>query len=123
MRFLTALALLVAVSGVQAQQNFPRDVEVCWTNATEYEDGTPLGADLTGIRIEYYRNADTVPAFTAEIPALGAEQCETFVASVDQPGTYTIVGYSIALGLYSAASDPVIRKFIPPNKPTNIRTD
>lgn len=92
-----------------AQSDYPRDISYCWTNPSSYVDDTPIAdGELTLLRIEVYRNNDTVPTFTQEIPATqpGAEQCETLVGAITQPGTYVGLGFAQANGLWSDASDP-----------------
>lgn len=112
---ITTILILISVS-VNAQQNYPRDITVCWTNADSYVDGTLIDTgDLVSDRIEIYRQNDTVPAFTATIPALGEglDQCETFTSAIPQPGTYRIEGYSIVVGgIESDASESIFEKYI-----------
>jgi hypothetical protein len=121
---LFAVVLLVFCGIVQAQQNFPRDIAISWTNASEYEDviingvpesGGPIEAgDLEFVRIEIYRQSDVVPVLTATIPDTGegAAQTEIFVGAIPRPGTYRIEGYSIVIdGVESDASVPMFKKY------------
>lgn len=106
MRYLFLLALLPL--NAIAQQDYPRDISYCWTNPTEYEDNTLIEAgELTSVRIEVFRNGDTVPYFVQEIPATqpGVEQCETLAGAIGQPGTYVGYGYAQANGVWSVASN------------------
>lgn len=130
---LTMIGLLALAANAHAQQDFPRDINVSWTNADSYvdtvlADGTVLPGgliepgDLENVRIEIYRQNDTVPVFTATIPDTGegASQSELFAFAIPQPGTYRIEGYSIVIGgVESDASVPAFRKYT--GKPRSIR--
>jgi hypothetical protein len=123
-RFFLIIALLAAGMAAQAQQNFPRDITISWTNASEYEDvlvngvpepGGPIEAgDLDAVRIEIYRQNEAVPVFTATIPDTGegAAQTEVFSQAIPRPGTYRIEGYSIVVGgAESDASESAFKKY------------
>lgn len=104
---LAVLVLLGVSPMTYAQQDYPRPITLSWTNPDMYTDGTSIETgDLESIRIEVYRQNDTVPVFVATIPdnGEGAEQSETFAASIPQPGTYEVVAYAIVVG--GAESDP-----------------
>ncbi len=110
---ITALLLLLPLMGfAQGASDFPRDITVDWDNADSYVDGTLMEVgDLDAVRIEIYRQNDTVPAFTATVPDTGEgiHQQEAFVDAIPQPGTYRIEGYSIVVG--GIESDPSIPAF------------
>jgi hypothetical protein len=109
-----------------AQQDYPRDLTLSWTNASTYEplSGQTVGApiepgDLTGVRIECFRQNDSVALFTATIPAEGEglPQSALFAGVIPQPGTYVCYGYSIVIsGAESVASNAATKKFT--GKPT-----
>lgn len=113
---LVLFLLLLLSTSAFAQSDYPRDITVCWINASEYTDNTPIEAgDLVSDRIEIYRQNDIVPAFTATIPASGEglDQCETFTSAIPQPGTYRIEGYSIVVGgIESDVSESIFKKYI-----------
>ena len=112
MKFLAVLILLVSPSAFGA--DFPRDADVCWNNPTQYTDGSLIEAgDLEFIRIEIYRQNDTVPVFTGTIPDTGegANQCELFTGAIPGPGTYRIEGYAIVGLLESDPSIPLFKKY------------
>lgn len=131
-KWLALIAALLVCIPAQAQQDFPRDIKVCWTNADSYEDtilpdgtvllGGPIDpGDLVSDRIEIYRQNDPVPALTATIPALGEglKQCEIFTAAIPNPGTYRIEGYSVVVGgIESEVSESIYKKYI--GKPRSI---
>lgn len=114
------LILLLFTTPVMAE--FPQDLQVCWDNPDSYIDGTLIEpGDLENVRIEIYRQNDTVPSFTATVPANGEglNQCEAFTAAIPQPGTYRIEGYSIVIGgIESDPSEPLFKKYI--GKPRSI---
>ena len=121
MKYLTLFLLLFA--GVaSAQQDYPRDITLSWTNASQYTDGTAIEAgDLTGTRIECFRQNDTVPIVTGTFVPTGEgqPQTEVFAGSIPQPGTYTCFGYSVVIGgIESDASNPASKKYVgKPNPP------
>ena len=121
-KLLIVLAFLFAATSAFAQQDYPRPLTLSWTNADSYTDGTPIEpSDLTGVRIECFRQNETVPVFNATIPALGEglPQSETIDGAIPQPGTYTCYGYSVIFdGTESVASNPAMRKYTgKPNPP------
>jgi hypothetical protein len=106
-----------------AQQDYPRDITLSWTNASQYTDGTVIEAgDLTGTRIECFRQNDTVPIVTGTFVPTGEglAQTETFAGAIPNPGTYTCFGWSIVIGgIESDASNPASKKYVgKPNPPT-----
>lgn len=121
-----ALVFLLAFSSAAfAQQDYPRGITVGWLNADSYVDGTLMEAgDLETVRIEIYRQNDTVPVFTATIPATGEGllQSEIFAGAIPRPGTYRIEGYSIVIdGIESDTSVPAFKKYVgKPRSITNI---
>ena len=123
MKRLFLIVVLLSACGVsQAQQDFPRDITVSWTNPDSYVDGTLIEVgDLEFIRIEIYRHNDIVPVFTATIPdnGEGADQSELFAAAIPKPGTYRIEGYAIVIGgIESDASESAFKKYV--GKPRSI---
>jgi hypothetical protein len=120
---LPLLIVLLFPMCVWAQQDYPRDITLSWTNASQYEDGTLIEAgDLTGVRIECFRQNESVATFNGTFPALaeGAAQSETITGAIPQPGTYTCYGYSVIFdGTESVASNPATKKYTgKPNPPT-----
>lgn len=127
MKYLTLLILLISASAM-AQQDYPRDITLSWTNASQYTDGTDFETgDLTGVRIECFRQSDTAPIVTANFVATGegAPQTEVLSGAIPQPGTYTCFGYSIVIGgIESDASAPAQKKFVgKPNPPVTWRVE
>jgi hypothetical protein len=123
MKQILFVTLLLLSSMANAQQEYPRDITLSWTNASQYTDGTDIEAgDLTGTRIECFRQNDTVPMLTGTFVPTGegVPQTETFVGSIPQPGTYTCYGYSIVIGgIESDASAPAQKKYVgKPRAPT-----
>lgn len=106
--------ILLLLSSVAYSADYPRDVSVEWTNASEYVDGSLIQeGELEAVRIEIYRQQDAVPVFVATVPVsgVGLAQSEVFAGAVQQPGTYLIYGYSIAGGIESDPSNSVSRKY------------
>jgi len=117
------IALLLLLPGVLfAQQNYPQDLPLSWMNADSYVDGTLIEVgDLTGVKIDCYRQNDTVPSLSAVVPATGEglAQTEVFVGAIPRPGTYRCEGFSIVLDeFFSDASVPTFKKFV--GKPKSI---
>ncbi len=108
--------LLFIATGASAQQDYPRDITVSWTNTDSYVDGTTIETgDLTGVRIECFRQNEITPVVTGTFPPTGEglPQTEVFVGSIPQPGTYTCFGYSIVVGgIESDASNPAQKKYV-----------
>lgn len=99
--FMLAPVVMFMAATANAQQDYPRDMTVCWTNPTNYVEGGVIEAgDLELIRLEIFRNADTVPTFTATIPddGEGVYQCETLTGVIPNPGTYSRFAYAIVVG-------------------------
>lgn len=115
-QLIIGVVLLVLSASCYAQQDYPRDITLSWQNADSYVDNTPIEAgDLTGVRIECFRQNDTTPILTGTFPATGegAAQTETFTGAIPQPGTYTCYGYSIVVGgIESDASAPAQKKYV-----------
>ena len=116
MRIIIVVLLTLVAASANAQQNYPRDITLSWTNADSYTDGTAIeSGDLTGVRIECFRQNDTTPTVTGTFPATGEglAQTETFSGAIPQPGTYTCYGYSIVIGgIESDPSNPAQRKYV-----------
>lgn len=128
MKILIVLAVLFAALPASAQQDFPKDITLSWTNPFSYVDDSIIEAgDLDSIRIEIYRQNDTVPTFTATVPdnGEGAQQSEVFAAAIPQPGTYRIEGYAIVVGgVESDPSESLFKKYTgKPRKITNITVE
>ena len=115
-KILLASLLLLIASPISAQQDYPRDITLSWTNPTQYVDGSVIETgDLDSVRVECFRGSDTVATFTATVPDTGegAPQTETFVAVIPQPGTYSCVAYAIVIdGTESDPSNTTSRKYI-----------
>ena len=122
--FLVIVLLLPALSF--AQQDFPRDVSVGWDNPSTYVADTHIAAgDLESIRVEIYRQNDTIPLFTATVPDTGegAAQLENFPAAIPQPGTYRIEAYAIVVGgVESDSSEPLFKKYTGKPRQVILRT-
>ena len=115
MKYLTLLLLLVG-STAFAQQAYPRDITLSWTNASQYTDGSTIEVgDLDSGRGECFRNNDPIATFTATVPDTGEglPQSETFVGVIPGPGTYNCVAYSIVIdGTESDPSNTATKKYI-----------
>lgn len=115
MRVLLTLVLLAFSASVSAQSDYPRDITLSWTNPSQYVDGSAIEAgDLDSIRVECFRNNDTVPAFVSTVPDTGegAPQSETYTGAIPSPGTYACVAYAIVVGgVESDASNSATRKY------------
>ena len=106
MRILIILLLFLAGSAF-AQQDYPRAITLSWTNPTQYVDGSLIEAgDLESIRVECFKNNDTVATFVSTVPDTGEglSQSETFPAVIPSPGTYRCFAVAIVVG--GAESDP-----------------
>ncbi len=121
MKLLPLLALLpmTAFAG-----SFPQPLTLDWTNASTYEDGTPIEAvDLTGVRVECVRANDGSPLLTATLvpSGVGLAQTEVFPNVIIKAGTYECVGFTVVSdGTESVASNTATKKFIgKPNPPTS----
>jgi len=123
-RLLCILTLLIGTTA-QAQQDYPRDLTLSWTNSSEYIDliiggvVTPGGliepGDLIGVKVDCYRHNDTVPMLSAIVPATGEGlgQTEIYQGAIPKPGTYRCEAFSIVIGdIYSSASNPTFKKFV-----------
>jgi hypothetical protein len=125
MKKLLVIALLLFTQTIYAQQDYPREITVDWTNPTQYVDGSIIEAgDLESIRIEVFRHDDPVtPVYTATVPDTGEglSQSEVFADAIPQPGTYTVYGYAIVVdGTESDPSAPAQKKYT--GKPRPITT-
>jgi len=115
MRYMIAVVCLLMSASAFAQQDYPRDLTLSWTNPSAYEGGAPIEAgDLETIRLECFRSNDTVAAFTAAVPDTGEglAQSETFVAVIPSPGTYRCYAYAIVVGgAESQPSNEALKKY------------
>ena len=120
-KLLAAIILLGLSTSVFGQQDYPRDITLSWTNASQYEDGSLIEAgDLTSVRVECFRNSDTAPSFTAAVPVTGEGIAQTFdfIGVIPNPGQYSCIAYSIIFdGTESIASNAVLRKYTGKPKP------
>lgn len=119
MKKLIALLLLAYVillaAPVYAQQDYPRDLTLTWENAAEYVDGTLMEpGDLAMDHFDCFRQNDTIPFLSADIPANGEglTQAETWTGVVIKPGTVRCEGYSITVdSVWSDPSAPAFKKY------------
>ena len=116
MKKLVLAGALLLSGAVLAQQDYPRDITLSWTNPSEYVDGSIIEAgDLDSIRVECFRGSETAPTFTSTVAdsGEGLAQSETYVAVIPNPGTYTCFAYAIVVdGTESDASNSAERKYI-----------
>ena len=117
MKYVTLTLLMLLTSTAFAQQEYPRDITLSWTNPSLYVDGTPIQAgDLTQIRLECYRHDDAItPVFSNVEVALGegVPQSVTYLGVIPRPGTYTCYGYAaVADGTESDPSLPDAQKYL-----------
>ena len=117
MRKLLVLFASLMTFNVCAQQNYPRDITLSWTNTDTFVGGTLMEpGDLESVRVECFRHSDPVnPTFTATVPDTGEgqPQTETFVGVIPQPGTYNCFAYSIVIdGQESDPSDQASSKYV-----------
>jgi hypothetical protein len=80
-KMIAVLALMIAAFAVPAQA---ADSVVSWTNATQYEDGTPLGTNLKGTRVE---------VGTCVAGAFGVKSGELFATAPAATVTFTGQGF------------------------------
>ena len=124
---IVSLLLLLFTVAAHAQQDYPRDIEYCWTLPTLYEDGSDIQPnDLASVRIVTVRNdGSQVIDYLVDVGTLlpGEAQCFNFVAAIPQPGTYTAVAYAVTVdGISSDASAAAVKKFTgKPLPPTDLR--
>ena len=121
------LVLLLLAAGPAVAAEFPADVTLSWTNASQYTDGTAIEAgDLTQVRIECYRHDDASTPVMVETRAASGEgqsQTETYFGAIERPGTYTCYGYSIVVdGTESDPSNGASKKYIGKPKPISVQT-
>jgi hypothetical protein len=97
-----------------------------WVNASEYIDNTLIEAgDLTGVKVDCYRQNETVPILSAVVPATGEglPQAEVFTGAIPRPGTYRCEAFSIVIGdIYSDASIPTFKKYVGKPKKVTVFT-
>ena len=80
MKKLLICAVVLFAQNAFAQQDYPRDITLSWTNPSLYVDGTSIDpGDLDSIRVTCFRGSDTTPAFTSTVPDTGegAQQTES----------------------------------------------
>ena len=110
------LLLLFVTSIVYAQQDYPRDLELSWTQPTQYTDGTPIGTgELRGVLITCWRSNDPNTLVIEQertAPTPGGQYSYNFVGVIPQPGTYNCVAYAVTLDdIYSDMSNTIDRKY------------
>jgi hypothetical protein len=106
--------LLTSIAFGQAP-NYPRDISLCWTHPTLYEDGTDIQpGDLGNTRLTLNRH-DGTQVMDVSVPMVGdpgTQQCSTQVGVIPQPGTYTALAYAITVdSISSDASNPASKKY------------
>jgi len=117
-----AFLLLGSITLAQSP-SYPRDVTLCWTHPTLYEDSTTIqDGDIAHTRITGTRHSgETIVDTTSAMTVLpGAVQCQTLVGAIPQPGTYTFLAYTVTVDAISSdASNSADKKFtgkpLPPN--------
>ena len=126
-RVLASIIIFLLPCVVAAQQDYPRDLTLSWTNPSEYENGDPiLEGDLRAILATCWRNNDPNTLVVEEEvpinPVVGSEQTHTFVGSISQPGTYLCVAYAVtSTDIYSDPSNTKAFRFIGKPKPVIIK--
>lgn len=122
MRYFALLILFVG-SVACAQQDYPRDITLSWTNPSQYEPIPPATVgeaiapgDLDSIRVECFRQSDPLtPVFVSTVPDTGEglPQSETFAAVIPGPGTYSCFAYAIVVGgaESNASNESLPRKY------------
>lgn len=125
-KLIILVAGLIISSSAFAQQDYPRDITLSWTNTNSYTDGTVMEAgDIDSVRVECFRQNEIIPAFTSTVPDTGegVAQAETFVGVIPQPGTYNCFAYTIVIdGTESDASNQASGKYVgKPLPPQNFR--
>lgn len=118
MRMLVGLAMVITGGTIHAQApDYPRDITLTWTNPSQYVDGSPIEAgDLESIRIECANQAQpTVLVVNETFPdnGEGAQQSNTWVGVIPNPGNYICYGWAIVVGgISSDASNPATKKYV-----------
>jgi len=109
-----AFLLLGSITLAQSP-SYPRDAILCWTHPTLYEDGTTIqDGDLAHTRLTGTRHSgETIVDQNVTVVGLpGAQQCQTLVGIVPQPGTYTFLAYAVTVDdISSDASNPADKKY------------
>ncbi|MHA2047655.1 MAG: hypothetical protein ACW99G_22975 [Candidatus Thorarchaeota archaeon] len=121
---LIAFLLLGSITFAQSP-SYPRDAILCWTHPTLYEDGTTIqDGDLAHTRVTGIRHSgETVVDQNIPMVGLpGAQQCQTLVGVIPQPGTYTFVAYSVTVDdISSDPSNTAAKKYTgKPNPPEGL---
>ena len=114
-KFMILLLGLLAFGTVSAQQAYPRDITLRWTNPSTYVGGEAiLEGDLRGIVASCIRQDNTI-AFDTEIainPVVGSTQEHTFAGSIPQPGSYTCAVFAVTVdNVEGDPSNLVIQKY------------
>jgi hypothetical protein len=119
MKYIVSILLLVISFSANAQQNYPRDITLTLTQPTLYTDGTTIEpGELVNNRYNCARNDGTVVLNETRSVKVdpGAQQSETFVGVIPQPGTYTCYAFAATADEESDASAPAFKKYT--GKPT-----
>lgn len=122
----TAVAALFTAVAVYAQQDYPRDLTLSWSQPTQYVDGTTIGAgELRGALATCWRhNSPNDFIVDEEVPApnAGGQYSYTFVGVVPGPGTYVCGMFAVTVDdIYSDMSNTVDRKYTgKPLPPQNV---
>lgn len=118
LKMIIGVIMMITGGAIHAQdQAFPRDLTLSWTNASQYEDSTPIEAgDLASVRLECANNlTPTVLVIDQTVAANGEglAQTQVFAGVVPTPGTYICYGWSIVTdGTESAPSNPATKKYL-----------
>lgn len=109
-----------------AQQDYPRDITLSWTNPSLNTDGSQIQpGELKEIRLKCDRH-DGTNAFDILVPLTdqgpGDAMAQTVVGGIPQPGTYSCVGFAINIDdISSDASGVATRKYTgKPGPPENL---
>ena len=125
-KILTSAVLLFTSMLAFSQSNYPRDIELSWTNPSNYVDGTSIQpGDLDFTRLVCDRH-DGVNFIDQNIP-LGADipggpSLVVLTGAVPKPGTYNCSAFSVTIdGTSSDASNVVAKKYTgKPVPPANL---
>jgi hypothetical protein len=108
------LFLLFVAGAAFAQQNFPRDLTLTFTQPSEYTDGTAIEVgELVSNRFNCARQDGTVVVDESRpvTSAPGEEETAVFVGVIPQPGTYTCYAWASTADAESDPSNAAFKKF------------
>ena len=114
MRYLALLVLLLSFSA-DAQQSYPRDIELFLTWPSLYEDGSEIqDGDLVSARISCTRH-DGVLAFETEMAISvlpGETQGQVFSGDIPKPGKYSCWAFVVTIdGTESDISNVLVKPY------------